>query len=84
MKNLKVARERWGLTQVELAERLNTTQQTVAHREAGKAEPNLATLRDLAMCLHLLGGSFAGPQVGIGKPVDQPARLAIGRHDRLI
>lgn len=52
MKRLKIARERWGLTQSELAERLGTTQQTVARWEAGKAEPNLAALRDLAICLH--------------------------------
>jgi len=52
MKRLKIARERWGLTQSELAERLDTTQQTVARWEAGKAEPSLAALRDLAICLH--------------------------------
>lgn len=52
MKPLKIARERHGLTQAELAERLGTTQQTIARWEAGKAEPNLAMLRDLAICLY--------------------------------
>lgn len=52
MKRLKLTRERYGLTQSELAERLGTTQQTIARWEAGKAEPNLAALRDLAICLH--------------------------------
>ncbi len=37
------------LTQDELARALGTTQQTVARWEAGKAEPNVATLRELAM-----------------------------------
>ncbi|WP_323032415.1 helix-turn-helix transcriptional regulator [Paracoccus sp. (in: a-proteobacteria)] len=51
MKNLKALRERSGLTQAELAQRVGTTQQTIARWEAGKAEPNLAALRDLAICL---------------------------------
>ena len=40
------------MTQSELAERLSTTQQTIARWESGKAEPSLAALRDLAVCLH--------------------------------
>lgn len=60
MKRLRATRERSGLTQAELAERLGTTQQTIARWEAGKAEPSLASLRDLAINLsttveHLLG-----------------------------
>jgi transcriptional regulator with XRE-family HTH domain len=51
MKNLKLLRERHKLTQAELAERVGTTQQTVARWESGKAEPSVATLRDLAVCL---------------------------------
>lgn len=51
MKNLKMLRERHGLTQSELAERIGTTQQTIARWENGKAEPSLAALRDLAICL---------------------------------
>jgi transcriptional regulator with XRE-family HTH domain len=51
MKQLRLARERHGLTQSQLADGLGTTQQTIARWEAGKAEPNLAALRDLAICL---------------------------------
>ncbi|SFY44940.1 DNA-binding transcriptional regulator, XRE-family HTH domain [Paracoccus pantotrophus] len=51
MKNLKALREKSRLTQAELAQRIGTTQQTIARWEAGKAEPNLAALRDLAICL---------------------------------
>lgn len=36
-------------SQQHLAEMLNTTQQTIARWEGGKAEPNLAALRDLAL-----------------------------------
>ena len=49
--HLKKIRERHGLTQAELAEQIGTTQQTIARWESGKAEPSLAALRDLAVCL---------------------------------
>lgn len=51
MKNLKAFREKFRFTQADLAEQLGTTQQTIARWEAGKTEPNLAALRDLAICL---------------------------------
>jgi len=60
MKRLRPARERSGLTQAELAERIATTQQTIARWETGKAEPNLASLRDLALCLHTTVDSLVG------------------------
>lgn len=49
MKNLRKLREACNYTQEELAKMLDTTQQTVARWEAGKAEPNLAALRDMAV-----------------------------------
>lgn len=69
MENLKKLREAHGMTQKGIAEKLNTTQQTVARWESGKAEPGLAHLKDLAVMLrtsvdHLLGNSTFG-----GKPV---------------
>ncbi len=60
MKRLRLARERHGLTQSELAGRLGTTQQTIARWEAGKVEPNLAALRDLAICLDTTVDSLLG------------------------
>jgi transcriptional regulator with XRE-family HTH domain len=38
-----------GYTQQQVAERLGTTQQSIARWETGKAEPSLAQLRDLAI-----------------------------------
>ncbi len=38
-----------GLTQQDLAHKLQTTQQTIARWESGQSEPNLATLRDIAL-----------------------------------
>ena len=49
MKRLKELRQSLGLTQEALAKALQTTQQTIARWETGKAEPNLSSLRDLAM-----------------------------------
>lgn len=49
MKRLKALRESANYSQKELAERLKTTQQTIGRWETGKAEPNLAALRDLAL-----------------------------------
>jgi len=49
VKRLKELRQSLGLTQEALAKALQTTQQTIARWETGKAEPNLSSLRDLAM-----------------------------------
>jgi ribosome-binding protein aMBF1 (putative translation factor) len=46
-------RERHGLTQVELAERMGTTQPTVARLEAGGVTPSLDTLHRIADALGL-------------------------------
>jgi transcriptional regulator with XRE-family HTH domain len=42
------ARTRAKLTQGELAERMGTSQSTIARLESGKAKPSLSTLRRLA------------------------------------
>ncbi len=42
------ARSRSNLTQAELAEKMGTSQSTIARLESGKAKPSLATLRRLA------------------------------------
>jgi len=52
MLKLKELREKWGYSQKQIAEMLDTTQQTIARWEAGKAEPSLAALRDLAVALN--------------------------------
>ena len=49
MKKLKNLRQAHNYTQQQLAEMLQTTQQTIARWETGKADPSLSALRDLAM-----------------------------------
>lgn len=41
-------RENKGLTQKELAERVNLSQQTIGHYEVGRAKPDLETLQKLS------------------------------------
>ncbi len=45
---IRVERERLGLTQTEFAERMGTTQPTIARLEAGAFTPNLDTLHRVA------------------------------------
>ena len=50
---VRAERERLGLTQAELAERMGTTQPTVARVEAGGVTPSLDTLHRAAEALGL-------------------------------
>lgn len=50
---VRVERERLGLTQSELAERMETTQPTIARLEAGGVTPGLDTLHRAAHALGL-------------------------------
>ncbi len=50
---VRTERERRGLTQAELAERMGTTQPTVARLEAGGVTPSLDTLHRVADALGL-------------------------------
>lgn len=49
MKRLRTLREQFGMTQKALADRLDTTQQTVGRWETGRAQPSVAVLRDIAV-----------------------------------
>lgn len=46
--NIKYYREKMGLSQVELAERLNIKQSSVANYELGKTKPEIKNLIELA------------------------------------
>lgn len=48
MHNIKLMREAKGLSQRELAQCLNITQQSVYKYETGQALPNLSTLREMS------------------------------------
>ncbi len=46
--NLKLLRNEFGLTQSELAKKINTTQRKVSYWELNKVEPDLKSLYDLS------------------------------------
>lgn len=50
-KNIKMFRSENGITQDQLAEKLNVTRQAVSNWETGKTQPDVDTLADLAECL---------------------------------
>lgn len=47
-KNIRAFRERAGLTQLELAKKLDVTQGLITHIECGKSLPTLTMIEDLA------------------------------------
>lgn len=66
------ARARSNLTQAELAEKMGTSQSTIARLESGKAKPTLATLRRLAKA--------TGMRLMISlEPAPKPKRVGLGR-----
>ena len=59
-----------GLTQVELADRMGTTQSAIARMEGGGARPNLDTLEHLAAAV---GGELV---VGVGERLSENPAIA--------
>jgi len=49
--NVKKAREHAGLTQVDLAKRLQASQRTITEIETGRREPSVRTLKKIALAL---------------------------------
>lgn len=71
MERLRALRQAFGLTQGQVAERIRTTQQTVARWESGKTEPSIAALKDLAVLYGTSVDDLLGrnPMVGRGSEV---------------
>ena len=65
------ARTRAKLTQIELAEKMGTSQSTIARLESGNAKPSLSTLRRLAKA--------TGTQLKISLEPKRPAKKRAGR-----
>ena len=52
-KNIKKLRRDTGMTQDQLAERLNVTRQAISNWETGKTQPDIETLSNLAECFEV-------------------------------
>ena len=73
---IRVLREKQGLTQQELADRLQVTRQTVSNYEIGRSQPDLEMLEQLANVLNvdvavLLGNGTAAARVPVRSRVAQ-------------
>lgn len=77
-RNLKRLRQRAGLTQDALAERLHVTRQAVSSWETGKTAPDVETLTTLAAALEVdVWALIYGPEVVIGKYVRFQRRYVV-------
>lgn len=61
--NLKACREKVGLKQHELAQKLGSDQGRISHYENGRRKPDLETCRKLVAVLNEAGGEFTLDQV---------------------
>lgn len=77
-RNLKRLRQRAGLTQDALAERLHVTRQAVSSWETGKTAPDVETLTALAEALEVdVRALIYGPEVVTGKYVRFQRRYVV-------
>ena len=53
-KNIKSNRTKLGITQEELAEKINVTRQAVSNWENGKTEPDIETLTKIAQIFYIM------------------------------
>lgn len=63
-KNLAFFRNRAGISQEALAEKLNVTRQTISNWESGDAEPDLNSVRTLSRILGVTADAMLGGEVG--------------------
>lgn len=71
MKKLKELRTEAGFTQEKLSDMLSVSQQTIARWETGKAEPNIAALRDIAVIF----GTSVDDLIEFGKTGTKPSTV---------
>lgn len=62
MLQIKEIRKKQGLTQYDLADKLQTTQQRISSYENGKREPDLVTLSQIADILNVSTDTLLGRQ----------------------
>lgn len=69
---LKELRSGIGLTQKQLAEQMDTTQQTIARWETGKSILNVDQIRDLCVVLECTANELLGWETGAEGPLSSP------------
>jgi transcriptional regulator with XRE-family HTH domain len=71
-KNIKKLRKHFGLTQVELAQRLGITQKVITDYETGKAQPPQKRLPHIARFFNITVDKLIGAQELNPPPTEQP------------
>lgn len=69
--NLRLIREELGLSQKELAEKLNVSHTNIYNYEVGRTEPSIEVLKQLATVLGVSVGYLVGAEDEDGRPVPQ-------------
>lgn len=77
-KNIRTVRKQRGLSQAELADRLNVTRQTVSNWETSRSYPDLDMLVRLSQMLETDPNALLYPQKGQGKMGYRPVSLGAG------
>lgn len=74
--NLKLIREELGISQKELAEKLNVSHTNIYNYEVGRTEPSLSMLKQIAEVLGVSVGYLVGAEDEFGHaiPKDIPQR----------
>lgn len=76
-KNLKIARERTGLSQKDVAEKIGVAKSTYSLYESGNREPNVQTIKKIADVLHI----SADELLGLEEPHTLPAYYSTNKTD---
>ncbi|HEM3178755.1 helix-turn-helix domain-containing protein [Streptococcus suis] len=79
---LKHARKKAGLTQKEIAERMNITQQQYGLWETGKRTPNDENLKHLANALHTTTDALKGRDDGLEDIIDTLRKYDLTDEDK--
>ena len=82
-KNIIELRKRQGLTQAELAEKVNYSDKAVSKWECGDAVPDISVLKQLADYLNVTV-DYLLQEEHTEKPVEQPVNHIVKRNQRLI
>lgn len=67
--NLRLIREELGISQKELAEKLNVSHTNIYNYEVGRTEPSLDMLKQIAAVLGVSVGYLVGAEDESGRPV---------------
>lgn len=81
-KNVRACREKKGLSQYDLAERLGTSQTWVNNVELGKKAVGMKTLIKFAMCLKVEADELISPKLPFGHPSPVDLSKSSGARSR--